>query len=85
MQTGLGRCGSLLAMDRFGVHADLVVLGKSLGGGVYPVSCVLGDKHIMCVLEPGTHGSTFGGNPLGSAVAQTAVQVLLDERLTIQF
>ncbi|KIJ41131.1 hypothetical protein M422DRAFT_229914 [Sphaerobolus stellatus SS14] len=81
IQTGLCRTGTMLACDHDGVRPDIVLLGKALSGGVYPVSAVLADKHIMHVIKPGEHGSTYGGNPLGCAVAVTALQVLIDEKL----
>ncbi|KAF5295991.1 hypothetical protein FQA39_LY12763 [Lamprigera yunnana] len=81
IQTGLGRTGKTLAVDYENVKPDILVLGKALGGGVYPVSACLADDDIMLVMEPGTHGSTFGGNPLGSKVAITALEVLQEENL----
>ncbi|MFW6198260.1 MAG: ornithine--oxo-acid transaminase [Acidobacteriota bacterium] len=81
VQTGLGRTGKLLACQWEDVRPDVVILGKALGGGVYPVSAVLADDEIMQVFTPGDHGSTFGGNPLASAVAVAALDVLLDEGL----
>jgi ornithine--oxo-acid transaminase len=81
IQTGLGRTGRMLACDWEGVHPDMVILGKALGGGVYPVSAVVADAEIMDVFTPGTHGSTFGGNPLGAAVGIAALDVLVEERL----
>jgi ornithine--oxo-acid transaminase len=81
IQTGLGRTGRLMACDWEGVHPDMVILGKALGGGVYPVSAVVADAEIMDVFTPGTHGSTFGGNPLGAAVGIAALDVLVEERL----
>jgi ornithine--oxo-acid transaminase len=81
IQTGLGRTGRLMACDWEGVHSDMVILGKALGGGVYPVSAVVADAEIMDVFTPGTHGSTFGGNPLGAAVGIAALDVLVEERL----
>jgi ornithine--oxo-acid transaminase len=81
IQTGLGRTGRRFASDREGVRPDVMILGKALGGGVYPVSAVLSDAEVMDVFTPGTHGSTFGGNPLGAAVAREALRVLVDERL----
>ncbi|KAI4458722.1 aminotransferase class iii [Holotrichia oblita] len=81
VQTGMGRTGKRLAVDYEKVKPDILVLGKALGGGVYPVSVCLADDEIMTVLEPGTHGSTFGGNPLGSKVAITALQVMEEEKL----
>ena len=79
IQTGLGRTGKLLAEEYDGVEADLTTVGKALSGGFYPVSAVLSDTEIMSVLEPGEHGSTFGGNPLACAVARTALKVLIEE------
>lgn len=81
IQTGLGRTGKLLACDHEGVRPDVAILGKALGGGVYPVSAVLASRDILGLFEPGSHGSTFGGNPLGAAVARTALQVLVEEGL----
>lgn len=81
IQTGMGRTGRMLACDHEHVRPDLVVLGKALGGGVYPVSAVLGNDEVMLTLKPGEHGSTFGGNPLACRVALEAVSVLLDEKL----
>lgn len=81
VQTGLARTGKLLACDYENVHPDILILGKALSGGVLPVSAVLASHAIMLTLRPGEHGSTFGGNPLACAVAKTAVQVLLDEKL----
>ncbi|XP_072386887.1 ornithine aminotransferase, mitochondrial-like [Diabrotica undecimpunctata] len=81
IQTGLGRTGKRLAVDYENVKPDILVLGKALGGGVYPVSACLANDDIMLVIEPGTHGSTFGGNPLASKVAITALEVLEDENL----
>lgn len=81
IQTGLCRTGRMLAADHEGVKPDLVLLGKSLSGGVLPVSAVLGSAAVMDVLTPGTHGSTFGGNPLACAVAVEALSVLKDEKL----
>jgi ornithine--oxo-acid transaminase len=81
IQTGLGRTGKLLAVDYENVKPDLLILGKALSGGAYPVSAVLANKDIMLCIQPGEHGSTFGGNPLGSAIAMTALQVLKDENM----
>ncbi|PFH50211.1 hypothetical protein AMATHDRAFT_48114 [Amanita thiersii Skay4041] len=81
IQTGLCRTGKMLACEWDNVRPDVVLLGKALSGGVYPVSAVLADKDIMLCIRPGEHGSTYGGNPLGSAVAMTALQVLVDEKL----
>jgi ornithine--oxo-acid transaminase len=79
IQTGLGRTGKLLAEEHEGVEADLTVVGKALSGGFYPVSAVLSNTEVMSVLQPGEHGSTFGGNPLACAVARTALKVLVEE------
>ncbi|XP_063912974.1 ornithine aminotransferase, mitochondrial-like [Zophobas morio] len=81
IQTGLGRTGKRLAVDYEDVKPDILVLGKALGGGVYPVSACLANDPIMLVVEPGTHGSTFGGNPLGSKVAIAALEILEEENL----
>jgi ornithine--oxo-acid transaminase len=81
IQTGLGRTGKLLAEEHDGIEADLTLIGKALSGGFYPVSAVLSNTEVMGVLQPGEHGSTFGGNPLACAVARTAMKVLLDERM----
>ncbi|KAF8509467.1 ornithine-oxo-acid aminotransferase [Hysterangium stoloniferum] len=81
IQTGLCRTGRMLACDHDDARPDMILLGKALSGGVYPVSAVLADKAIMGVIKPGEHGSTYGGNPLGCAVAITALQVLIDEKL----
>ncbi|KAJ3510582.1 hypothetical protein NLJ89_g4589 [Agrocybe chaxingu] len=81
IQTGLCRTGKMLATEYEGIRPDLVLLGKALSGGVYPVSAVLADKDVMLCIQPGEHGSTYGGNPLGCAVAMTALNVLVDENL----
>ncbi len=81
IQTGLGRTGRMFACDHEDVQPDMYVLGKALSGGFYPVSAVVSRKEVLGVFGPGSHGSTFGGNPLGCAVARTALQVLQDERL----
>jgi len=82
IQTGLGRTGKLLATYYEDVRADVLVLGKALSGGVLPVSAVLADDAVMLTIQPGQHGSTFGGNPLASVVLRAALDVLLDEKLT---
>jgi ornithine--oxo-acid transaminase len=95
IQTGIGRTGALLAVcgnctcesncekqEATYVRPDLLILGKALSGGVYPVSAVLADRAIMDVIQPGQHGSTFGGNPLGVSVAKTALGVIREEKLT---
>ena len=81
IQTGLGRTGKLLAEEHDGIEADLTLIGKALSGGFYPVSAVLSNTEVMNVLQPGEHGSTFGGNPLACAVARAALKVLVEEGL----
>jgi len=81
VQTGLGRTGKLLAVEHDGIRPDMVILGKALSGGLYPVSAVLADEEVMLTLKPGQHGSTYGGNPLGVAVAMEALDVLIEEGL----
>lgn len=82
IQTGLGRTGKKLACDHEEVRPDILILGKALSGGVLPISAVLADDEIMMTIQPGQHGSTFGGNPLACAVAQVALEVLEDEGLS---
>mgnify|MGYP000859472646 CR=1 FL=1 len=79
IQTGLGRTGKLLAEEHEGVEADLTLVGKALSGGFYPISAVLSNSEVLGVLQPGEHGSTFGGHPLACAVARTALKVLIEE------
>jgi ornithine--oxo-acid transaminase len=81
IQTGLGRTGAMFASEHEGVRPDIVTIGKALSGGFYPVSAVLADKEILGLFRPGDHGSTFGGNPLGAAVARAALKVIVDEDL----
>ncbi|MDX1652706.1 MAG: ornithine--oxo-acid transaminase [Brumimicrobium sp.] len=81
VQTGIARTGKLLAVDHEDVRPDILVLGKAISGGVYPVSAVLADDEVMNVIKPGQHGSTFGGNPLGVKVAMAALEVIRDENL----
>ncbi len=81
VQTGIARTGKLLAVDHENVDPDILILGKALSGGVYPVSAVLANNEIMNVIKPGQHGSTFGGNPLAAAVAIEALKVIKDEKL----
>lgn len=81
VQTGIARTGKLLACDHEGVRPDILILGKALSGGVIPVSAVLADDDIMLVINPGEHGSTFGGNPVAAKVATAALQVVKDENL----
>jgi ornithine--oxo-acid transaminase len=79
IQTGLGRTGRLFASDYEGVQADIVIIGKALSGGFYPVSAILADSSLLDLFHPGEHGSTFGGNPLAAAVARMALRVLIEE------
>jgi ornithine--oxo-acid transaminase len=81
IQTGLGRTGSMFACWRDGIEPDVFILGKALSGGFYPVSAVVSSREVLGVFEPGSHGSTYGGNPLACAVARTALQVVQDEAL----
>jgi ornithine--oxo-acid transaminase len=81
VQTGIGRTGKLLASDHEGVRPDILILGKALSGGVYPVSAVLADDDIMLTIKPGEHGSTFGGNPVAAKVAIAALEVIKEEKL----
>ena len=81
VQTGLGRTGAMTCCEHENVKPDLLVLGKALGGGVYPVSAVLGRNDVMSTLRPGEHGSTFGGNPLACAVGMASVKVIIEEKL----
>ena len=81
VQTGIGRTGKLLAVDHEEVKPDILILGKAISGGVYPVSAVLADNEVMDVIKPGQHGSTFGGNPIACAVAMAALDVIRDEDL----
>ena len=81
IQTGLGRTGKLLAEEHEGIQSDLTLIGKALSGGFYPVSAVLSNEAILGVLNPGQHGSTFGGNPLACAIARIALKVLVEEGL----
>jgi ornithine--oxo-acid transaminase len=81
IQSGLGRTGKLFAYEHEGIRPDVVIVGKALSGGFYPVSAVLSSREIMRIFGPGDHGSTFGGNPLGCAVARAALRVLVQEKL----
>jgi ornithine--oxo-acid transaminase len=81
IQSGLGRCGKLFAFEYEDVRPDMVIVGKALSGGFYPVSAVLSRKEVLGVFKPGDHGSTFGGNPLAAATARAALRVLTDENL----
>jgi ornithine--oxo-acid transaminase len=82
IQSGLGRTGKILACDHEGVHPDILILGKALSGGTYPVSAVLANDEIMLCIKPGQHGSTYGGNPMACKVAITALTVLKEEKLS---
>lgn len=82
IQTGLGRTGKLFASDYEAIKPDMIIIGKALSGGFYPVSAVLADRDLMMLFTPGEHGSTFGGNPLAAAVARAALKVIRDEKLT---
>lgn len=81
IQTGFGRTGDLFACDFDNIEPDILIVGKALGGGYYPVSAVLANDALMALFGPGDHGSTFGGNPLASAVAEAALDVIVDEKL----
>jgi ornithine--oxo-acid transaminase len=81
VQTGIARTGKLLACDWEGFKPDVLILGKALSGGVYPISAVLADDHIMLTIHPGEHGSTFGGNPVAAKVAMAALEVVREEKL----
>ena len=81
IQSGLGRTGKMFAFQHEGLRPDIVIIGKALAGGFYPVSAILAEDEVMNVFNPGDHGSTFGGNPLGCAVAHEALRVLVDEKL----
>lgn len=81
VQTGLARTGKMLACDHENVRPDILILGKALSGGMYPVSAVLADDAVMLTIKPGEHGSTYGGNPLGCRVALAALDVLVSENL----
>mgnify|MGYP001286681917 CR=1 FL=1 len=81
IQTGLGRSGDMFACDHDGIKPDVLIVGKALGGGYYPVSAALASRDLMALFGPGDHGSTFGGNPLGCAVALAALDVIVDENL----
>lgn len=81
IQAGLGRTGKMFACEWEDVNPDMYILGKALGGGVFPISCVVADSEVLGVFNPGSHGSTFGGNPLACAVSIASLEVLQDERL----
>ncbi|MDQ0430379.1 ornithine--oxo-acid transaminase [Planomicrobium stackebrandtii] len=82
IQCGLARTGKMFACEWEDVNPDMYILGKALGGGVFPISCVVADKSVLGVFNPGSHGSTFGGNPLACAVSVASMEVLLDEKLS---
>lgn len=81
IQAGLGRSGKLLACDWENIEPDIIILGKALGGGVFPISCIVANDDILGVFEPGSHGSTFGGNPLAAAVSIAALDIIVEEDL----
>jgi len=81
IQTGLGRTGRLFACDHESVRPDILIIGKALSGGFYPISAVLADQPLMSLFNPGDHGSTFGGNPLAAAIARAAIRVIVEENL----
>ncbi len=81
IQAGLGRTGKMFTCEHEDIVPDMYILGKALGGGVFPISCVVADDEILGVFEPGSHGSTFGGNPLACAVSMTALDVLVEDKL----
>jgi ornithine--oxo-acid transaminase len=81
IQTGLGRTGKLFACQHENVHPDITIIGKALSGGFYPISAILADRAVLGLFQPGEHGSTFGGNPLGAAVARAAIRVIQEEGL----
>src|SRR6185312_10153389 len=81
IQTGLCRTGKMFACDHENVKPDMLLLGKALSGGVYPVSAVLANDEVMLCIKPGEHGSTYGGNPLGCAVAMAALEVIKEDNL----
>jgi ornithine--oxo-acid transaminase len=82
IQAGLARTGKMFACEWEGIEPDMYILGKALGGGVFPISCVVANQDILGVFNPGSHGSTFGGNPLACAVSIAAIDVLIDEKLS---
>ncbi|KAF4123163.1 ornithine--oxo-acid transaminase [Geosmithia morbida] len=82
IQTGIARTGRMLCSQWAGIKPDMITLGKAISGGMYPVSCVLSSKDVMLVVEPGTHGSTYGGNPLGCAVSIRALELIEEEKMT---
>jgi ornithine--oxo-acid transaminase len=81
IQAGLGRTGKLFSFEHEEIRPDIVIIGKALSGGLYPVSAILADDEVMGVFKPGDHGSTYGGNPVAAAVARAAVKALVDEKM----
>jgi ornithine--oxo-acid transaminase len=81
IQAGLGRTGKMFAYEHEGIRPDVVIVGKALSGGLYPVSGILADDPVMSVFHPGDHGSTYGGNPVAAAVGRAALRALVDERM----
>ncbi|MCK5345897.1 MAG: aminotransferase class III-fold pyridoxal phosphate-dependent enzyme, partial [Candidatus Heimdallarchaeota archaeon] len=81
IQTGLGRTGKMFACDHENIRPDVLIIGKAFSGGFYPVSAVLADRYLLGLFKPGEHGSTFGGNPLGAAIARAALRVIQDENM----
>ncbi len=81
IQTGIARTGKMLAVNHENVRPDILILGKAISGGMYPISCVLANDEIMLTIKPGEHGSTFGGNPMAAAIAMEALQIIKDEKL----
>lgn len=84
IQTGFARTGKMFAFQHEGIKPDILCVGKALGGGLYPVSAAVSTKELMSVFNPGSHGSTFGGNPLACAIAETSLDVLVDEKLDVK-
>jgi ornithine--oxo-acid transaminase len=82
IQSGLGRTGKLFAFEHENVKPDMVIIGKALSGGMYPVSAVVASQEVLGVFKPGDHGSTYGGNPLGSAIAREALKIIVEEKLS---
>lgn len=83
IQTGIARTGEMLAVHHEEVRPDILILGKAISGGMYPISCVLADNEIMLTIKPGEHGSTYGGNPLAAAIAIEALEIVKDEKLAL--
>ncbi|MBN1768250.1 MAG: ornithine--oxo-acid transaminase [Prolixibacteraceae bacterium] len=83
IQTGIARTGEMLAVHHEKVRPDILILGKAISGGMYPISCVLADNEIMLTIKPGEHGSTYGGNPLAAAIAIEALEIVKDEKLAL--